>query len=66
MVFVSHDYFAFPEVSVVSTTQATLKAIEKAGGKVVTPKHSIDGWGFMADFADPEGNVLSLWERPKN
>ena len=37
----------------------TLKAIEQAGGKVVTPKHSIGEWGFMADFADPEGN---LWE----
>ena len=44
---------------------ATLKAIEKAGGRVVMPKHSIDEWGFMADFADPEGNVLSLWEKPK-
>ena len=43
----------------------TLKSIEKAGGKVVTAKHSIDEWGFMADFADPEGNVASLWERPK-
>ena len=43
----------------------TLKAIEKAGGKMVTPKHPIDGWGFMADFADPDGNVLSLWEKPK-
>ena len=44
---------------------ATLKAVEKAGGKVVTAKHPIDEWGFMADFADPEGNVLSLWEKPK-
>jgi predicted enzyme related to lactoylglutathione lyase len=43
----------------------TLKAIEKAGGKVVTPKHAIGEWGFMADFADPEGNVIALWERPK-
>lgn len=43
----------------------TLKVIEKAGGKTVTPKHSIDEWGFMADFADPEGNVLTLWEKRK-
>ena len=43
----------------------SLKAIEKAGGKVVTPKHPIEEWGFMADFADPEGNVLSLWEKSK-
>jgi predicted enzyme related to lactoylglutathione lyase len=43
----------------------TLRAIENAGGKVVTAKHPIDEWGFMADFADPEGNVFSLWEKPK-
>ena len=43
----------------------TLKAIEKAGGKVTTPKHAIGKWGFMADFSDPEGNVMSLWEKSK-
>lgn len=43
----------------------TLKAIEQAGGKVVTPKHSIGEWGWMADFADPEGNTIALWEKPK-
>ena len=43
----------------------TLKAIEKAGGKVVTLKHSIGEWGFMADFADPEGNVITLWEKSR-
>jgi uncharacterized protein len=42
----------------------SLKSIEKAGGKIVTPKHSIGEWGFMADFADPEGNVIALWEKP--
>src|SRR5437867_3050068 len=26
----------------------TLKAIEKAGGKVITHKHAIGEWGFMA------------------
>jgi predicted enzyme related to lactoylglutathione lyase len=43
----------------------TLQAIEKAGGKVITPKHSIGEWGFMADFADPEGSVIALWEKSK-
>jgi len=43
----------------------TLKAIEEAGGKAVAPKHAIGEWGFMADFADPEGNVMALWEKPK-
>ncbi len=41
----------------------TVQAIEQAGGKVITPKHSIGEWGFMADFADPEGNVMTLWEK---
>jgi predicted enzyme related to lactoylglutathione lyase len=31
----------------------------------LTPKHSIGEWGFMADFADPEGNVITLWEKSK-
>jgi len=43
----------------------TLQAIEKAGGTVITPKHAIGEWGFMADFADPEGNVIALWEKAK-
>lgn len=43
----------------------TLQAIETAGGTVVTPKHAIGEWGFMADFTDPEGNVLTLWEKVK-
>jgi len=41
----------------------TLKAIERAGGRVITSKHSMGEWGFMADFADPEGNVIALWEK---
>src|SRR5579884_2467208 len=43
----------------------TLQSIEKGGGKTVTPKHPIGEWGFMADFADPEGNVITLWEKAK-
>lgn len=43
----------------------TVRAIEKAGGKVVTPKHAIGEWGFMADVADPEGNVMALWEKSR-
>ena len=41
----------------------TVKAIEKAGGKVTNPKHAIGEWGFMADFMDPEGNEIGLWEK---
>ncbi len=44
----------------------TLKAVEKAGGKILNPKHSLgDDWGWMADIADPEGNELTLMEKAK-
>jgi predicted enzyme related to lactoylglutathione lyase len=53
-----------PSVGVqTASIDETLKAIVKAGGKVVTPKHSIGEWGSMADFADPDGNVIALWEK---
>ena len=44
---------------------ATVEAIKKAGGKITTDKHAIGEWGFMADFMDPEGNELGLWETVK-
>ena len=43
----------------------TIEAVEKAGGKISTPKHAIGEWGFMADFTDPEGNQIGLWEMAK-
>jgi len=43
----------------------TLKRVEQAGGKVLAPKHPLDGMGFMADIADPEGNEITLWEKAK-
>lgn len=43
----------------------TLEAVEKAGGKRTTPKHDIGEWGFMAEFTDPEGNEITLWEEAK-
>ena len=43
----------------------TIADIEKAGGTITTPKHPIGEWGFMADFTDPEGNDMGLWQQPK-
>ena len=43
-----------------------LTAIEKMGGTVVRQHtRSASGVIYMADFADPEGNVMALWEKPK-
>jgi uncharacterized protein len=37
-----------------------LSRVEKAGGKIVFPKTSIGGNGFMAHFIDSEGNKVAL------
>ena len=37
-----------------------LKRVEEAGGKVLQEKTSIGGNGFMAIFADTEGNRIAL------
>ncbi len=39
-----------------------LKRIKTAGGKVLMPKSPVGKMGFMARFADPEGNTVGLWE----
>lgn len=40
--------------------QNVLDRIEKAGGKITIPKTSIGQNGFMAFFADTEGNTMAL------
>lgn len=37
-----------------------LSKVENAGGKIVLPKTSIGGNGFMAHFIDTEGNKIAL------
>jgi predicted enzyme related to lactoylglutathione lyase len=43
-----------------------LKTIEKAGGKTVTKKTEItDAIGWWAQFEDPDGNVMGLFQQTK-
>ena len=42
-----------------------VKAVEKAGGKIVMPKVEMMGMGFYAYISDPDGNVIGLWEDAK-
>ncbi|MFI5412443.1 MAG: VOC family protein [Candidatus Micrarchaeales archaeon] len=54
---------AHPVVTIaVDDIDATLKKLEKAGGKTVMGKQSIGGMGFTAYFKDSEGNVIGLWQ----
>jgi predicted enzyme related to lactoylglutathione lyase len=46
----------------VSSIEATIKKVESAGGKVVTPKTPIPGMGAYARVADTEGNVIGVFQ----
>ena len=46
----------------VASVDQTLKKVQAAGGKVVTPKTPIPGMGAYARVTDSEGNVVGLFE----
>jgi predicted enzyme related to lactoylglutathione lyase len=46
----------------VQSVDATIKKVEAAGGKVVTPRTPIPGMGAFARVADTEGNIVGLFE----
>ncbi len=41
------------------------KKIEDAGGKIIVPKTAVPSMGYWAYFADPDGNMLAIWEENK-
>jgi predicted enzyme related to lactoylglutathione lyase len=50
----------------VDDISGTLKKIEAAGGRVLTPRTDIaPGSGAFAIFADPAGTEFGLYEEPK-
>ena len=46
----------------VASIDDALKRIEQLGGSMVLAKQPVGDMGFAAYFADPEGNVVGLWE----
>ncbi|OLE72121.1 MAG: hypothetical protein AUG74_05610 [Bacteroidetes bacterium 13_1_20CM_4_60_6] len=50
----------------VDSISESLKLIESAGGKVITPRKDIgQNMGAFAAFTDPVGNEFGLYEEPK-
>src|SRR5256885_13707305 len=43
-------------------SEATLKNVEKLGGKMVRKKEPVADMGFTAYFKDTEGNIVGLWQ----
>ncbi len=46
----------------VDDLEATIAAIEAAGGRIVQPPYTIDGVGRLVYFEDTEGNVCGAME----
>lgn len=46
----------------VEDIDATLAAVEAAGGTTQQAKEPVGDMGFAAYFTDPEGNLVGLWE----
>src|SRR5712664_4198183 len=42
--------------------KASLKNIEKLGGKTVKKKEAVADMGFTAYLKDPQGNIVGLWQ----
>ena len=40
--------------------------VEKLGGKVIQPKMTVPGWGYLAICIDTENNMFGLWQDDKN
>ncbi len=52
-------------IGVSSYEDYTAKILEK-GGKVLTPKMAIPGYGYMGYFLDTEGNPFGIMEMDEN
>lgn len=46
----------------VADIDATLRVVEQRGGKLVMPRQPVGDMGYVGYFADPEGNVVGLWQ----
>jgi uncharacterized protein len=43
-----------------------IKNVAQLGGKVLSPKMPVPGWGYLTTCMDTEGNVFGLWQDDKN
>jgi predicted enzyme related to lactoylglutathione lyase len=46
----------------VSSVDEHIIKIQDLGGKIIMPKTTIPGFGYLATFIDTEGNTLGIWE----
>jgi predicted enzyme related to lactoylglutathione lyase len=46
----------------VNSVDEYMSKIEKLGGKTVSPKMAVPGFGYLATCVDTEGNTFGLWQ----
>lgn len=57
------DEVKAPVIAVqVDSVDAYIEKVTSKGGKLIMPKMEIPNMGYYAYIADPQGNVLGLWE----
>lgn len=49
----------------VNDINQSLEKIKDRGGEVIRGKTPVGDMGFVANFKDPEGNILGLWQDNK-
>lgn len=50
----------------VDSIDDSMKKVEGLGGKVLMPKQTVPGWGYLAVCTDTEGNTFGLWQEERN
>jgi predicted enzyme related to lactoylglutathione lyase len=50
----------------VDSVDAYMEKVVKAGGKAVSPKMAVPGWGYLALCVDTEGNAFGLWQEDRD
>lgn len=51
--------------AVVKDIDTALAKVEELGGKIISPKMTLDAVGTLVTIIDSEGNLIGLWEREK-
>ncbi|MCB1106978.1 MAG: VOC family protein [Chlamydiia bacterium] len=57
------DHVKGPVIAIeVSSVDDFIEKVTQNGGALIMPKMEIPNMGYYAYIADPEGNILGLWE----
>lgn len=66
-IFKRTPQFPAPSLSIgVGNIEEAIEKIKLAGGTIIKDVYDVGGFGKMANFADTEGNLLSLWQPAKS